>query len=225
MVWIKRFDRDDLVKITATLVLVAAAIALFFLGRSSAEQAEDESNRADKATSRATEGEQIAAGVARTDVCEDKEQAAKLGMTSLCLAAASLAEQADQQPLPARDGADGSDGIDGKDGVDGADGLDGSPGAAGSPGAEGSPGTDGLNGTDGADGADGKDGQPGAPGSPGADGKDGENGISITDVVVTCTDGGVGQQDIIHFVMTLSNGDVITEPEGGLKVGRNACTA
>lgn len=170
---IKRFDRDDWIKITATLVLVAAAIALFFLGRSSAER---ESNRADQATSRANEGEAIAAGVAQTDVCEDKEKAAKVGMTSLCLAAASLAKEAEAEPLPGPEGPPGPPGPPGKDStVPGPEGPQGLDGEDGQPGAPGSPGADGQDGAPGEKGEKGDPGEPGAPGSPGADGKDGKS--------------------------------------------------
>lgn len=175
MAWIKRFDRDDLIKITATLVLVAAAIALFYFGRSSARVAEQQSERADEATTRATQGEKIAQNLGNTDVCEDKKAAAKAGMTSLCEAAASLAAQAEEEPLRGLDGADGADGADGRDGADGVDGEDGKDGKDGQPGADGSPGADGADGQDGAPGEpgpSGPSGPPGADGSPGADGKD-----------------------------------------------------
>lgn len=228
MAWIKRFDRDDLIKIGATLVLVAVCILLYYLGRSHAEQAETQSERADKATSRATEGEQIAQGFAQTDVCEDKKRAAKVGMTSLCLAAASLAEQAEREPLPSIPGPSGAPGIPGADStVPGPSGAPGSPGAdstvPGPPGATGAPGADST-----VPGPVGPSGPPGADstvaGPPGADSTvAGPQGTSVTNVVVRCTDGGGLAEDTIHFVFTLSDGSEIIEPEGGLKVNRRAC--
>lgn len=233
MAWIKRFDRDDAIKIGATLVLVGSFILLFLLGRSSAEDAVVQSERADQATVRANEGEYIAQGIAETDVCEDQKRAAKVGMASLCLAAASLAEEAEEEPLHGLDGADGVDGQDGADGLDGADGADGEDGKPGTPGSPGSPGTDGLNGQDGANGEDGEDGQPGTPGAPGspgadgADGKDGANGTSVSDVEVRCVDGGGPVEDTVFFVFTLAHPDgsttTIEEPEGGMKVDARAC--
>lgn len=226
MAWLKRFDRDDAVKITATLVLIVAAIALFMFGRSSAEDAENQAERADVATDRATKGESIAQGFAQTDVCEDKKRAAKVGMASLCLAAASLAEQAKQEPLPAIPGPSGAPGSPGADStVAGPSGAPGSPGAdstvAGPSGAPGIPGASGAPGQPGADST--IAGPSGAPGSPGAPGSEGPPGVSVTNVIVRCTDGGGIAEDTIHFVFTLSDGSEIIEPEGGLKVNRRAC--
>lgn len=163
MAWLKRFDRDDAVKIAATLILVAAAIALFLFGRSSAEQAEQQSDRADEATDRASEGETLAVEVAQANVCEDRKKAARVGMTSLCEAAASLAQDAKTDPLP---GPSGAPGTPGKDST-----VPGPPGASGSPGAPGADST--VPGPPGATGPPGKDstipGPPGPSGPPGAD--------------------------------------------------------
>lgn len=196
MAWLKRFDRDDAVKIAATLILVAAAIALFMFGRSSAEQAEQQSDRADQATDRASEGETLAVEVAQANVCEDPKKAAKAGMTSLCEAAAALAKESKMDPLPGPSGAPGTPGRDST--VPGPPGASGSPGVPGAdstvpgpPGASGAPGADStVAGPPGASGAPGADstvpGPPGPSGPSGAPGIDGDDGAGIESVDVKC---------------------------------------
>lgn len=231
MAWVKRFDRDDLIKITATLVLVAVVIALFLLGRGSANDAEKEGQRAERATTRATEGEIVAAGVAGADVCESETKAAKVGMASLCQAAAALAERAEEQPLPSR-GADGKDStVPGPPGASGAPGKDstvpGPGGASGAPGKDSTvPGPPGADST--VPGPPGASGAPGAPGSPGADatgtpGKDGADGVGIKTIDVKCVPAAPGVRDGIRFIFTFTDDRepadvVVTEA-----VSRNAC--
>lgn len=206
MAWIKRFDRDDAIKIAATLVLVGFCMLLFFLGRNSAEEAEDQSQRADAATTRATKGEEVATQVATADVCENKGSAAKAGMTSVCKAAASLAEEAEEEPLPGPEGPKGDPGEPGTDGEDGKDGLDG---ADGKDGLDGKDGIDGALGPIGPTGPVGPEGPAGPAGKDGADGKngiDGDDGAGIKSVDVQCIPAAPRTRDGLKFTFTFTDG-------------------